>query len=309
MAQSHDPIARPNWKNGKNGWLSTGRKSMLSARTPFRSLHGGLTESRGYGARKHTFLRRVRIRLTEGWRRLHSETGLTATRGIRKSNPWQLNADQSVSRPFNRSQIFGLVITRAADFLSIASSYLPAKTSPPSLSFFSFFPPFFFLFFFFCPAVKSFGVGKLASGCPGERGFVVDLFAGDISPLNFRVISWRSFFFLRKGERAFSIGESVRERWMVNRWEWWSSFAEWWLFKSMHMNFFFFFLERLGFTVKSIFIVIWKVSTYRRTRMKRGFLVNRTMIIFDDEEIDYKVLCSMLVLNSEWLEETMARIL
>lgn len=94
----------------------------------------------------------------------------------------------------------------------------------------------------------------------------------------------------------------------MNRWEWWSSFAEWWLFKSMHMNFFsFFFLERLGFTVKSIFIVIWKVSTYRRTRMKRGFLVNRTMIIFDDEEIDYKVLCSMLV--SEWLEETMARIL
>lgn len=26
------------------------------------------------------------------------------------------------------------------------------------------------------------------------------------------------------------------------------------------------------------------------------------MIIFDDEEIDYKVLCSMLVLNSEWLD-------
>lgn len=228
MAQSHDPIARPNWKNGKNGWLSTGRKSMLSARTPFRSLHGGLTESRGYGARKHTFLRRVRIRLTEGWRRLHSETGLTATRGIRKSNPWQLNADQSVSRPFNRSQIFGLVITRAADFLSIASSYLPAKTSPPSLYFFSFFPPFFFLFFFFCPAVKSFGVGKLASGCPGERGFVVDLFAGDISPLNFRVISWRSFFFSAKrreslfnrGKRSWkvngeSLGMVVEFRWMV----------------------------------------------------------------------------------------------
>lgn len=45
-----------------------------------------------------------------------------------------------------------------------------------------------------------------------ERGFVVDSFAGDISPLNFRVISWRSFFSLREKERAFSIGESVRER-------------------------------------------------------------------------------------------------
>lgn len=50
-----------------------------------------------------------------------------------------------------------------------------------------------------------------------ERGFVVDSFAGDISPLNFRVISWRSFFSLREGERErFQSGKAfVKGEWRI----------------------------------------------------------------------------------------------
>lgn len=42
----------------------------------------------------------------------------------------------------------------------------------------------------------------------------MDLFAGDISPLNFRVISWRSFFFCEKEREPFQSGKAfVKGEW------------------------------------------------------------------------------------------------
>lgn len=63
--------------------------------------------------------------------------GLKPTGGIRKSNPWQLNTDQDLSRPFSpRDRWAGL---HRADFRP--PLYLPAlsKTYPSFISFFPFF--------------------------------------------------------------------------------------------------------------------------------------------------------------------------
>lgn len=64
---------------------------------------------------------------------------------------------------------------------------------------------------------------------------------------------------------------------MANRWEMMVEFrAEWWLFKSMHVNFSPF-LKRHGSTVKSLFIE-------ERKRMKGEIIlraIRKSMIIFD----------------------------